>query len=92
MSDLLRDRIIDYLRTRDPQLTAAALEGIGDDTNLVKERIIDSVGLVDLLLFLEGETGQQIDFMAVDPERMMTLAGIRALFGVGNRAGEAAVG
>ena len=76
----LRDLILGFLAGRTPGLAGTA---IADTVNLVESQIIDSVGLVDLLLFLEAETGRPIDFMAIDPERMTSIAGIRALFGEG---------
>jgi len=83
----VRDLILRFLAERTPGLEVTA---IPDHANLVESQVIDSVGLIDLLLFLETETGHPIDFMAIDPERMMSLAGICALFATGAGAGAGA--
>jgi len=43
----------------DPEITG--------NTDLMASGLLDSFGFVDLLLFLEGETGTKVDLMEVDP-------------------------
>jgi acyl carrier protein len=43
----------------DPELTA--------DTDLMAAGLVDSHGFVELLLFLEGQTGRKVDLTEVDP-------------------------
>jgi acyl carrier protein len=40
---------------------------ITESTDLMAEGLLDSFGFVDLLLFLEGQTGTRVDLTDVDP-------------------------
>jgi acyl carrier protein len=76
----LRSLIAGFLSQRALHVDLAT---IADDVNLVQSQIIDSMDFVDLLLFLEAETGHQIDFMTIDLERMMSIADILVMFNDG---------
>jgi acyl carrier protein len=40
---------------------------INENTDLMAAGLLDSFGFVDLLLFLEGQTGTKVDLTEVDP-------------------------
>jgi acyl carrier protein len=41
---------------------------IAEDTDLITDGLLDSMGLVDLLLFVEEQTGRSIDLKTVEPK------------------------
>jgi acyl carrier protein len=41
---------------------------ITEDTDLIANGLLDSMGLIDLLLFVEEQTGRPIDLKVVEPE------------------------
>jgi acyl carrier protein len=45
-------------------------------THLLESGVLDSIGLVDLLAFLEETTGNQIDLLELEPEDFATLDGL----------------
>jgi acyl carrier protein len=60
------DLIIQWVRDNrqpgdfaDPEIT--------ENTDLMAAGLLDSFGFVDLLLFLEGQTGAKVDLTEVDP-------------------------
>ena len=42
--------------------------GITEDIDLITDGLLDSMGLIDLLLFVEEQTGRSIDLKAVEPK------------------------
>lgn len=59
----LRDRLVDLLSERDPDIP---LE-LDDDASLIRSGQIDSLGLFNLALWIERETGSMLDLTSVDP-------------------------
>src|SRR5262245_27251101 len=49
---------------------------ITSTTHLLESGILDSIGLVDLLTFLEQTTGNQIDLHELEPKDFATLDGL----------------
>lgn len=45
--------------------------------NLFELDIIDSLGVVELILYMEEQRGQEVDLIEMDPEVLFTLGGIR---------------
>jgi acyl carrier protein len=41
--------------------------GITEDIDLITDGLLDSMGLIDLLLFVEEQTGRSIDLKTVEP-------------------------
>ena len=54
----------------------AAKVEINGTTPLLEEGLLDSLGLVDLMAFLEKTTGNEIDLFELDEEEVMTLEGL----------------
>jgi acyl carrier protein len=67
-TDRLRSYIVDELGWRGPELT--------DDYPLLENHVIDSLGLFQLVGFLETEYGVTIDDGELVPEKFATLAAI----------------
>ena len=45
-------------------------------TNLLEEGILDSLAFIDLLAFLEQQTGQSVDLSELEPEEFSTVQGL----------------
>lgn len=46
------------------------------DTNLMESGLLDSVGFVELIVFVESQTGCNIDLIDVDPSEFTTIDGL----------------
>jgi len=45
-------------------------------TNLMESGLLDSIGFVELIVFMEGQTGCNIDLTDVDPSEFTTVEGL----------------
>jgi D-alanine--poly(phosphoribitol) ligase subunit 2 len=80
----MEERIISFLSKLDPDKQSPVIEV---DTDLFETGILDSFGFVELLGFLEKETGQSVTEEEMDDPRFTTVAGIvEVMF---EKAGEA---
>jgi acyl carrier protein len=83
--DAIRDFVIrEYLPGQAPAT-------LGADVPLISSGVIDSVGTLKLVLFLEETYGVQIDAADIDAGKLDSLASISALVDAkrsGTRAGE----
>jgi acyl carrier protein len=52
---------------------------IADDRDLIADGLLDSVGFIELLLFVERETGYKVDLSDIDPSQFTTLRGLCAV-------------
>jgi acyl carrier protein len=87
MTDVLaevRTYIVDELA--EGELDAAALD---DLTNLIEEDILDSLGIMSLVEFLEERFGLDIDPAEIEIENFETLAAIANLVAAKQAAGAA---
>jgi acyl carrier protein len=48
---------------------------IGDDTDLLATGLLDSLGFVELLAYVEQTTGRQVDLSNADPSEFTTVQG-----------------
>ena len=66
--------LIDFLRTI--QKPGKGIESVGLDESLVTSGLIDSLAIIEIVMFLEKNYG--IDFAAsgLDPDRLATINGI----------------
>jgi acyl carrier protein len=69
------DFIVGYLRSRRPEYGDLA-----PDFDLIENRVLDSLGLVEFLYLLEEHTGREISLDAVSPEDFRTIARIKERF------------
>ena len=51
----------------DQQTNGSTSPEVTPDTDLMESGLLDSSGFVDLILFIESQTGSQIDLNDVDP-------------------------
>jgi acyl carrier protein len=87
MSEIDREKLIqaavNWIRQNSSSVRSATTE-ITAQTPLLKDGILDSLGFVDLVAFLEKETGNQVDLLQLDEEELMTLNGLcRAISATG---------
>ncbi|MBC3842709.1 acyl carrier protein [Streptacidiphilus sp. 4-A2] len=50
------------------------------DENLIENRLVDSLSFVELVYAIEGASGAEIDFDAIDLQDFQTLAAIEKAF------------
>ena len=79
MTEIGQDQLIqisvNWIREHSPQARDSRAEILGT-TQLLETGILDSLGLVDLLAFLEQTTGNQIDLLELDEKDISTLEGL----------------
>ena len=73
--DQLIQSAITWILENSPNARNSGLEILGT-TNLMEEAILDSMGFVDLLAYLEKTTGREIDLLELDEDDLSTLQGI----------------
>jgi acyl carrier protein len=66
---LVRQFIVREFRVNDPARLA-------DDTLLMEEGIVDSVGMLAVIMFLESEFGIEVDNLEIMPENLESIARI----------------
>jgi acyl carrier protein len=66
-----------WLVRANPELDAAA---IGEETDIIETRILESLQLVEFILFIETESGRTILSEELDPNDLRTLATIYTRF------------
>ena len=69
----MEERILSFLSKLDTENKPSAIEV---DTDLFETGILDSFGFVELIGFLEKETGQSVTEDEMDDPRFTTVAGI----------------
>lgn len=68
---IAKDWILEH--SPDPNIKDVA---ISKTTHLLESGVLDSIGLVGLLAFLEETTGDQIDLLELEPQDFATLDGL----------------
>ncbi len=58
------------------QTNGSANVQITGDTNLLESGLLDSFGFVELILFIENQSGCEIDLTDVDPEEFCVVKGL----------------
>jgi acyl carrier protein len=78
-----RERVIDFLRTI--QKPDRPLDTVAETDSLVESGLIDSLALLEIVAFLEGQ--YRIDFAAIglEPEQLTSVSGILDLIERENR-------
>ena len=67
-----RDQLVDFIRTI--ARPDSDLEAIGDDQNLVEAGVVDSLAVVQMIVYLETE--HRLNIAAVDPAELVSIQGI----------------
>jgi acyl carrier protein len=78
--DQVIERLRDWLLRHKSSVDASA---IGEDTDIIETRILESLQLVEFILFLEQESGREILREELDQRRLRTLAIIYKEFFLG---------
>ncbi len=74
MRDARRGRVLDFLRTI--QKPDRPLEAVAETDNLVEIGLIDSLALLEIVVFLETQYGLDFAATALEPEQLTTVSGI----------------
>jgi acyl carrier protein len=70
----LADLLIDWVRRN--SLNGSSDIVITQETNLLEAGLLDSLGFVELILFLEKHCGRKIDLNDVSPEQFTVVKGL----------------
>jgi acyl carrier protein len=71
----LADKLVEEIRRMNNGSWVIGDE-IGRDTDLLATGVVDSLGLVELLNFMEVEYGYNIDLLDADPAQFSTIRGL----------------
>ena len=71
----LDDLIIKWVR-KNAQTNGNGRVELTRHTNLLESGLLDSIGFVELIVFMEGQTGCNIDLTDVDPGEFTTVEGL----------------
>jgi acyl carrier protein len=71
----LVQRIKDWIRQNQEQVHMVPVD-ITESTDLIASGVLDSMGFIDLMLFLETVTGDKIDLSEADPAEFTTINGL----------------
>ena len=67
-----RENVIDFLRTI--ARPDSDLDSVGDEENLVENGVVDSLAVVQMVVYLETE--HQLDVGVIDPSELISIQGI----------------
>ena len=73
--DQLNTLIMEWL-ANSPQLNKAATSALKEDTDLMGSGLLDSLGFIELLVYVESVTGEKIDLSDLDPGDFTTIRGL----------------
>lgn len=59
-----------------PQLNTASPSALKEDTDLIGSGLLDSLGFIELLVYVESVTGEKIDLSDLDPSDFTTIRGL----------------
>lgn len=71
--ELIRSRVRSFITNRFP---AAAARSISDEVPLLDSGVVDSLGVLDIVGFLDAEFGMEIDDSDLSPENFASIASI----------------
>ena len=81
----LRAFLLDFLMKRPASQGREIPKVLGDEYDLLLSGMVDSLGLLELMTALQEHCGREIDFDALDPEKM-TIVGPLCDFVAGQMA------
>ena len=67
-----RDQLVEFIRTI--ARPDSDLEAIGDEENLVEAGVVDSLAVVQMIVYLETE--HRLNIAALDPAELVSIQGI----------------
>ena len=72
-SDVLRIKLRNWVLDKNPNCDATAFT---DDTNIIESRLVNSLQIMDMLLFIEHVTGNPIDVTRIQPGTFKSISTI----------------
>jgi acyl carrier protein len=75
--DAVHDRLRAWLIGANPATAGMAIQ---HDTNIIESRILESLQVVELILFIEAESGRTVLTEDLDPNKLRTLDAIYEAF------------
>lgn len=63
-------------RTRNEQNLSAVKVDVKEDMDLIASGVLDSIGFIELLVYVESITGQKIDLSDLDPDEFTSIKGL----------------
>lgn len=69
------DEVRTWILSRHPERNS-----IAPDENLIESRLVDSLSFVELVYVIEGASGAEIDFDAIDLKDFQTLSALEKAF------------
>ena len=73
----LFERITTFLKERDPDVQ---LDGVDEDSDLIRAGILDSLLITDLILFIEEQTGRSIPLTELSIDSIKTIRSLHRLY------------
>jgi acyl carrier protein len=74
----LSERLLDWVR-KNSLMPGSASRHITPDTDLIASGLLDSLGLIELIAFIESEGGYRVDLTDVDPADISSVHGLCTL-------------
>ena len=71
-------------RTRNGQSLTAVKVDVKEDMDLIASGVLDSIGFIELLVYVESITGQKIDLSDLDPDEFTSIKGLSRSFLIRN--------
>ena len=71
----LMELVVTWVKEKGQELHTSSVD-VTPDTDLLATGILDSLGFVELIVFLEERTGGQVDLINIDPDEFTTLRGL----------------
>ena len=74
-----REQLVEQVRVWVQQKSRAidnASEAVTADTDLLATGLLDSLGLIELVAYVEETTKRHIDLLDIDPEQFTTIRGL----------------
>ena len=63
-------------RTRNGQSLTAVKVEVREDMDLIASGVLDSIGFIELLVYVESITGNKIDLSDLDPDEFTSIKGL----------------
>ncbi len=71
----IRQEILSYLIS-ESKISEASSQNISDQTDLIENGIIDSIGILELLVFIEGKFDVELNQLSITAENMRSISSI----------------
>ena len=76
------DKIKEHLKIHNKEAFECFSESLSLDTDLIEESIYDSMGFMELMVYLMEECKKEIDFDNLDPDKIAKIRYLTEIFNV----------